>query len=66
MKHFEIWDDIILFELIWRLSIEWEDWDYTLSIFDKSNNLIIDIWYEDKILWESYRDDFLEYLSNKQ
>ena len=63
-NYFEIWDEIILMEIIWRISIEWEDWDYTLSFFDKSNNFITDIWYWDRILWEDFIWRFQDYLDN--
>jgi len=60
----EIWEDIILWETIWRLSIEEEEWNYTLSIYDKNNNFIDDIWYNEPCLWESYRNEFIEYLNS--
>ena len=63
-NYFEIWDEIILMEIIWRISIEWEDWDYTLSFFDKSSNFITDIWYCDRILWEDFIWRFQDYLDN--
>lgn len=62
--YFLIWDDIILMEIVWRITIDWEDWNYTLSIFDKSNKFITDIWYEDRKFWESLKDEFLQYLYN--
>lgn len=62
--HFLIWDDVILMEIVWRLTIEWEDWDYTLTIYDKSNKYIADIWYEDEKFWLSLQDEFIQYLYN--
>ena len=62
MKYTEIWDDIILWEIVWRMQIEEEDGNYTLSLYDMDNEFITDIWYSDECLWESYRDDFIKYL----
>lgn len=65
MKNYiEIWEDVILWEIVWRLSIEEDEWNYTLSIYDLDNEFIDDIWYQDSFVWESYRDDFLRYLDN--
>lgn len=67
MKNYiEIWEDIILWSMVWRLEIIEKDNNYTLSIYDKANNLITDIWYDDEELWEGYRNEFLEYLDNNK
>lgn len=65
MKFIEIWDDIILWEIVGRLEIEEEDGNYTMSLYDKDNEFITDIWYSDDFVWESYRDDFIKYLMEK-
>lgn len=65
MKNYtEIWEDIILWSIVWRLEIIEEDNNYTLSLYDQGNNLITDIWYNDESIWDSYRNEFLEYLNN--
>lgn len=61
----EIWEDIILWEIVWRLEIIEEEQWFSLSFYDKNNKFIADIWYEESCLWESYRDDFIKYLDSK-
>jgi len=68
-KYIEIWDDIILFDIIWKIEcFEEENWLST-SFFDKKNNLINDIYecYEDieYTIWMQARKDFKKYLDNK-
>ena len=66
--YFELWDDIILYETIWRIKIE-EEWAWLVTTFyDKSWKEIWDLYEELWIdwiewsLWHSIKTKFINFL----